>query len=107
MRKPRCKSGDAPAGMVSSSGRWVCPTRGEFNDPSGRVDALRTQIGGSHYRACDIQPVEFIEANGLGYLEGCCIKRLVRHDAGGKGVEDIDKAIHELQLLRELRYGQE
>lgn len=68
-------------------------------------EALRMQIGGDHYKTCAIQPVEFIEANGLGFLEGCAIKRLVRHNrTGGKGRQDIEKAIHELQLILELRY---
>ena len=70
------------------------------------MSALDKQIGGDHYRGGGIQPVEYIEANGLGFLEGCCIKRLTRHNrAGGKGRQDIEKAIHELQLLLELRYG--
>jgi len=71
------------------------------------MSALDKQIGGGHYREGDIQPVQYIEANGLGFLEGCVIKRLTRHAReGGKGVQDIDKAIHELQLLRHLRYGE-
>lgn len=68
--------------------------------------ALEKQIGGDHYKTCAIQPVEFIEANKLGFLEGCAIKRLVRHNRpGGKGRQDIEKAIHELQLILELRYS--
>lgn len=68
--------------------------------------ALKTQVGGGHYRDGGIQPVQYIEANSLGFLEGCVIKRVTRHArTGGKGREDIEKAIHELQLLLELRYG--
>lgn len=70
--------------------------------------ALITQVGGSHYRAGGIQPVQYIEANQLGFLEGCVVKRLTRHNRdGGKGRQDIEKAIHELRLLLELRYGYE
>lgn len=70
-------------------------------------DATSTQVGGDHYRTCKIQPVEFIEANAIPFLEGCAIKRLVRHARpGGKGRQDIEKAIHELQLLLQLRYGE-
>lgn len=70
-----------------------------------RNNHLADQVGGTHYKAGRIQPVEYIEANDLGFLEGCVVKRLTRHDRdGGKGVEDIDKAIHELQLLRMFRY---
>lgn len=71
------------------------------------LSALSVQIGGDHYRQCAIQPVEFIEANGLAFLEGCVIKRVTRHDKPtGKGRQDIEKAIHELRLLLELRYGE-
>ncbi len=70
------------------------------------MSATESQVGGDHYRTCKIQPVHFIEANGLGFLEGCVIKRVTRHNRpGGKGRQDIEKAIHELQLLLELRYS--
>ena len=69
------------------------------------MSALGKQIGGNHYRDGGIQPVQFIEANGLGFLEGCAIKRLTRHNrAGGKGRQDIEKAIHYLQILLDLEY---
>lgn len=67
--------------------------------------ALNAQVGGSHYKDCAIQPIQFIEANRLEFLEGCVVKRVTRHDKPtGKGRQDIEKAIHELQLLLELRY---
>jgi len=67
--------------------------------------ALDIQIGGGHYKNRAIQPVQYIEANKLGFLEGCVVKRVTRHDEPtGKGREDIEKAIHELQLLLEMRY---
>jgi hypothetical protein len=63
------------------------------------------QIGGDHYKSCKIQPVEFIEANNLKFLEGCVVKRVTRYNKPtGKGRHDIEKAIHELQLLLELRH---
>jgi len=69
---------------------------------------LNNQVGGSHYKDQAIQPIEYIEANQLGFLEGCAIKRLTRHNhSTGKGRQDIEKAIHELQLLLELRYKDE
>lgn len=66
--------------------------------------ALDRQEGGNHYKAMKIQPVEFIVANNLGYCEGNVIKYVCRHQAKN-GVEDIDKAIHYLQLLKEQVYG--
>lgn len=70
-----------------------------------KTSSLDVQVGGTHYKDNPIQPIEFIEANQLGFLEGCVVKRVTRHNKStGKGVQDIDKAIHELQLLKELRY---
>lgn len=72
------------------------------------MSALDTQVGGEHYRAGAIQPVQYIEANKLAFLEGCVVKRVTRHDKPtGKGRQDIEKAIHEMQLLLELRYPKE
>jgi hypothetical protein len=70
--------------------------------------ALDVQPGGDHYREMKIQPVEFIEANGLRFLEGCIIKRACRHGSkSGAGAKDLRKIIHEAQLLLQLRYGEQ
>jgi hypothetical protein len=62
-------------------------------------------VGGSHYINCVIQPGEYIEANKLLYFEGSVVCRVTRHDKPtGKGREDIEKAIHELQLILKFRY---
>ena len=68
------------------------------------MNPYTTQIGGSHYKGFAIQPAHFAEANGLSFLEGCAIKRLCRHSRGGKGRQDLEKAIHEIQLLIAERY---
>lgn len=68
--------------------------------------ALDTQIGGEHYKKCVIQPVEFITKNELGFLEGCVIKRICRYE-DKKGLEDLKKAKHEIDLLIELKYGRQ
>jgi hypothetical protein len=65
--------------------------------------ALDVQIAGTHYKNLEIQPVEFITKNKLSFLEGCVIKRVCRH-RGKNGREDLEKAIHELQLMIELEY---
>lgn len=67
--------------------------------------AMDKQVGGEHYNNMVIQPVEFVVKNGLGFCEGNAIKYICRHGAKG-GIQDIDKAIHFLELLRELTYGQ-
>lgn len=67
--------------------------------------ALDTQVGGMHYKQLPIQPVVFSHKNKLTFLEGCVAKRICRHSRGGAGRKDIEKAIHELQLILELEYG--
>lgn len=69
------------------------------------TSALAVQIAGSHYKEFKIQPVVFIEENNLPFLEACVIKRMCRH-SNKNGAEDLRKAIHEITLLLELRYGE-
>jgi hypothetical protein len=63
--------------------------------------ASKKQVSGSHYKDFAIQPVEFIHANNIGYLEGNVIKYVCRWK-NKNGLEDLDKAIHYLELLKEL-----
>lgn len=65
-----------------------------------KATAFKTQVGGSHYKQLKIQPTEYILANNLGFLEGNVIKYVTRYKHKN-GVEDIDKAIHYLQILKE------
>jgi hypothetical protein len=69
--------------------------------PDVNTSALGTQVGGTHYKDMKIQPVEFIHANGLGFLEGCIVKRICRW-RGKDGVKDLEKIKHEVDLLIEL-----
>jgi hypothetical protein len=71
-----------------------------------REYATETQVGGGHYKDYVIQPVDFITANNVPFLEGCVIKRMMRHK-NKNGVEDLNKAIHEIELIKELVYGQQ
>lgn len=68
------------------------------------LTAFDKQEGGSHYKNMAIQPVEFITANDLGFLEGNVIKYICRHHAKN-GAEDIKKAIHYCELLLQTKYG--
>ena len=69
------------------------------------MSAKETQVGGGHYKDMAIQPVEFIQKNGIPYLEGNVIKYIVRHKKKN-GAEDIKKAIHYCQLLLQMEYGE-
>lgn len=59
-----------------------------------------TQVGGNHYSKMKIQPIDFITANELGYMEGNIIKYVCRYKSKN-GVEDLKKAQHYLQMLIE------
>ena len=64
---------------------------------------LEKQIGGNHYKKYKIQPVEFFVANNLDWFQASVIEYIMRHkDKGGK--QDLDKAIHVIELYKELLY---
>ena len=62
------------------------------------------QVSGTHYMYMEIQPAEFINKNKLLFAEGNAIKYICRHSYKGK-VEDIDKAIHYLEMIKERDYS--
>jgi hypothetical protein len=62
------------------------------------TNPLNTQIEGSHYKNCPIQPVEFIHANNIPFCEANAIKYLVRWRSKG-GLKDLEKAKHYIDLL--------
>jgi len=66
-------------------------------------DPYLKQIAGTHYMKMVIQPAEFINKNKLPFAEGNAIKYICRHSAKG-GVEDINKAIHYLEMIRKRDY---
>ena len=69
------------------------------------MSAKDKQIGGDHYNRMKIQPVEYIVSNRLDYCEANVVKYVSRHKVKG-GRADIEKAIHYLELLLELEYGE-
>ena len=60
--------------------------------------------GGSHYQKYKIQPSKFVVENKLLYPEGCAIKYIVRHRDKGKK-QDLEKAIHFIEMIIERDYG--
>ena len=65
------------------------------------IDALQVQIGGEHYRDQKIQPIEYIHANNLPFIEGCVVKYITRWREKG-GIQDLQKVRHYLDLLMQL-----
>lgn len=64
------------------------------------MSANETQVGGTHYRN-SFQHWDLCHELDLGYFEGQITKYITRHRFK-KGQEDLDKAIHFTQKLREL-----
>lgn len=64
------------------------------------VTALDKQVGGKHYKDFAIQPIEYILANDIPFLEANVIKYVSRWK-DKNGVEDLEKAKHYIEILIE------
>ena len=76
--------------------------KGTLKAHRGHLKATDKQIGGKHYKDFKIQPIEFITKNKLSFIQGNIIKYVCRYDKKN-GNEDIDKAIHYCELLKEIK----
>lgn len=68
------------------------------------MSALDIQVAGDHYKDKRIQPIEYIAANNLNFLEGCIVKRITRWRTkpASRRFEDLEKIKHEVDLLIEM-----
>ena len=65
---------------------------------------LDDQVGGNHYKQFSIQPTEFSTKNKLGFIQGDVVKRICRYNLpGGKGLQDLEKIKHEIDILIHLQ----
>lgn len=71
--------------------------------PVGAQEVTRPApaVGGDHYEKGGIQPIEFTEANGLGFHEGNIVKYVTRW-RHKDGVKDLEKAKWYIERLIEL-----
>jgi hypothetical protein len=80
-----------------------------YVDKAPTYDPLDVQVAGGHYKGKKIQPVEYIHANGLNFLEGCIVKRITRwrDKPAEHRFQDLEKIKHEIDLLIEMeqRHG--
>ncbi len=67
------------------------------------MSSLNVQTGGDHYKNRTIQPVQYVHANNLNFFEGSVLKYITRHRQKN-GKQDLEKAIHYLQMLIEFEY---
>lgn len=65
------------------------------------MSALKTQVGGDHYKGMAIQPMEYSMANGLDACQHTIVKYVSRFREKG-GIQDLEKARHVLDMLIEL-----
>ncbi len=64
------------------------------------MSAEEKQIGGSHYKSLRIQPMRYSMENNLNACQHTIIKYVTRYKEKG-GVQDLEKAIHCIELLIE------
>jgi len=65
-------------------------------------DVLDIQVGGSHYKEYKIQPYEFFYQNKIPHHKAAIIRRILRYDhETGKGMEDLDKIGHEVEIIKQ------
>lgn len=92
LKHPEIYQQAAPLGEDSSQ----CPDDDSYLPPkrwNPETSALDRQVQGTHYKDHAIQPIEYIHANKLGYIEGNVVKYITRHTSKG-GAGDVRKAIH-------------
>jgi hypothetical protein len=110
------KEGDPIKNPKFGDGIWVEATYLDFSrtsDSSEPIDAWKGvkppetelepteyQVGGSHYLESDIQPIDYILANKMPFIEGNVVKYVTRWRHKG-GIEDLRKAKHYLEILIE------
>ena len=78
----------------------ICPSCGKDLESKSALDI---QLYGNHYKGFKIQPFEFFHANQLPFHKADIIKRIMRYDKPtGKGLQDLQKIIHEVEMIIEL-----
>jgi hypothetical protein len=80
------------------------PDRDSFMGTPLMPDPLNSQVGGAHYKQYKIQPIEYAMANKLNYCQANAIKYVTRY-RDKNGLEDLRKAIHNIEILIKLEYG--
>jgi hypothetical protein len=69
-----------------------------------KSSAMKRQVGGSHYKEYHIQPYEFFLKNNIPHHKAAIIRRILRYDhPTGSGLTDLQKIIHEVEMIIELQ----
>ena len=67
-----------------------------------KSELLQQAPKSTHYKQCKIEPIQYIEANEIGFHAGNVIKYVTRADKKD-GLEDLKKARWYLDRMMELR----
>jgi hypothetical protein len=102
--KGRNRKADWKTLHISTSDNSIEAVMGKELPVTMETSALDVQVAGSHYKDKPIQPVEYISANKLNFLEGCIVKRITRwrEKPVEKQFDDLYKIKHEIDLLIEM-----
>ena len=76
---------------------------GTLKEHTATESALEEQSGGNHYLDNAIQPIEYIVANNLNFIDGNIVKYATRKKDGETDKERYDKIIHYAKLGKELK----
>ena len=68
---------------------------------SNMDNALENQVGGTHYKDLQMQPIVLITKANCDFIQGCIIKYISRYKYKN-GKQDLEKCIHYAQLAIEL-----
>lgn len=68
------------------------------------MESLLAQVGGTHYKDMEVQPIEYIVKNKLDFAQGSIVKYISRYRKKGQA-EDVKKVIHFAKLILQLEYN--
>lgn len=87
---------------------YTKPTMDMYEKEKEAMSTFDKQVGGDHYQKFAIQPTVFLQANAdmLGWCESNAIKYACRHKFKN-GRQDIEKAIHYLEMILEKEYPED
>jgi len=68
------------------------------------INVFNQQVGGNHYKDMPIQPMEYTMANNMNPMQHTIIKYVSRYK-NKNGIEDLEKALHTLNLLIDWEHG--
>ncbi len=63
------------------------------------MSAETKQVGGDHYKNLKIQPMRYSMKNNLNACQHTAIKYITRYKDKGDPIENLEKAIHTIELL--------